>query len=263
MNDRLRIILKTLVFFILPGAVLLLFDYQSWWQNGEDLLFVLVTLISRPIGLLLIAIGVIFFAVSLNKSKRKRIENAARKKVDAIGKDIALSYERTEPLTESDIRFINRQIYGMIVVLGLFCCVPLIFLFFIDESQRVYIYTFMSMWVCVVGLIGGQTYTNYARIRNGGEKTVLKGIITDRFNKYRTERVNNEDSTTLIPCLRIGDIELEVTITMQRRYNLGDAVEFHYAPTYFFGRKRHNIYFTQTRIEGAGVLGDVNNPEVR
>jgi len=44
---------------------------------------------------------------------------------------------------------------------------------------------------------------------------------------------------------------------MYGKYKVGDAVEFHYAEMFFFGRKQHNLFFAQIKLEGAGIL----NPE--
>lgn len=207
-------------------------------------------------GWAFICIGALFFIFSYRRFRRHAYENVAREKLKSLG-STPLAYEAVEPLKPEDIRLLKRQLYYMVVMMTPISCLPAIFLFFADDSSKGYIYFFMLMWLVVVLLISGQSYSNIMRIRKAGKKIVIRGIVTDRFKKYETRQTSGGESTTAIPILKIGDRELQAKQWMYRRYNVGDAVEFHYAEMSFFGLMKYNLYFYHTKIKGAGIMDSI------
>lgn len=246
----IRLTFKTLVLFFLPGVALLTFDWSIW---EEQVYFGLTFNVSSILGWALIGIGVLSFVVGFRKRKRRDYENKARERLKAL-KDKPLAHESSEPLTTDDIRTLQRQFYSLLAVLIPFSLLPAAFLLFVDEASRVYILIFLMFWIAVTGVIGGYAYTNLTRIRKAGKKNVIRGIVTDRFMKHYVKKVHGKESVTLMPCLKIGDRELLVQHRMNWKYNVGDAVEFHFVEQRFFDQEITGLYFYHTKITGAGVM---------
>lgn len=246
-----RLTFKALVLFYLPGVFLLTFDWSALERHFTYSALPLT--FSSILGWALIGMGTLFFVVGFKKRNRREYENRAREKLKAL-KDKPLVYESSEPLTADDIRTLQRQFYSLLAVLIPFSLLPAAFLLFVDEASRVYILIFLMFWIAVTGVIGGYAYNNLTRIRKAGKKNVIRGIVTDRFMKHYVKKVHGEESVTLIPCLKIGDRELLVEHRMNWKYNVGDAVEFHFVEQRFFDQEITGLYFYHTKITGAGVM---------
>lgn len=207
-------------------------------------------------GILCGSIAIVMGILIVVKSKRKSKAADAHNKLKGAINESMMSYEKEEPLTDEDRRVLQREFALLMVVLGLFSLIPLVFLFWVESDNHINIYMFMIPWLLVMGFFGAKGNTKKHQILNTGTKKVIRGIVTARFHKKHVTRRHDslETDTTSIPHLRIGDRELWVSHRIFSKYDVGDAVEFHYCETGVSFGAQTNVFFSHWKIEGAGLM---------
>lgn len=208
------------------------------------------------LGILCGSIAIVLAIFIVIKSKRKSKTAEAYNKLKGAVNESMMSYEKEEPLTDEDRRILQREFALLMVVLGLFSLIPLVFLFWVESDNYVNIYMFLIPWLLVMGFFGVKGHTKKQQILDTGTKKVIRGIVTARFHKKHVTRRHDslETDTTSIPHLKIGDRELWVSHRIFSRYNVGDAVEFHYCETGVSFGAQTNVFFSHWKIEGAGLM---------
>ena len=196
-------------------------------------------------------------AFTIGDAIRRTRDKAGRQELKMVDADVALAYEKVEPLTEKDRGVLQREFRLLMIVLAMFSLAPVALLFVVDESDHAYIYAFMLPWLGILVYFGGKAHTRKESILETGTKNVIRGIITDRFYKYHQQKGRHirlsERSTISIPHFRIGDRELWVSNRIFARFKVGEAVEFHYCETGLAYNLQTNVFLSARVIEGASL----------
>lgn len=163
----IRLSVKTLVLFFLPGIFLVTFNWsvsEGHFTDPDSMLT-----IAPLVGWTLIGMGILSFVFGYRKKKRIDHENKAREIIRKL-ENKPLAYEASESLSEYDHHYIQRQLYYLFALLIPFALLPAVFLIFVDADSRVYIAIFMLFWIAVVAIIGGYAYNNAIKIKRAGKK---------------------------------------------------------------------------------------------
>lgn len=136
-----------------------------------------------------------------------------------------LHYEKDVPLSANDIAHIKKLFQKVLYTFLLLSISVIIVLLNFYKEEIVMIIGVGLLLFFAYAIIRGayQVYTNL-RI---GKKTVIRGIITDRFIKKEYSDRDEDGKRTAIDrhYLKIGDYEMTVNPTIYAQHKTGEAIE--------------------------------------
>ena len=160
-----------------------------------------------------------------------------------------LHYEQDTPLTPQDVRLIKR-LFLKITLLCLAFSLPFAVAIYFFQDEGTVLVVCGVLLICLGYAVVKAAYQLASNLR-AGKKTIVRGIITDRFTKKHFGPMDEDgkrDERTL-NYLQIGSREFRVSQDIYANYKIGQAVELHY----ILASQGKPFFIQHRRLKGAGV----------
>ncbi len=165
-----------------------------------------------------------------------------RKKINALlAAGQSLHLKREETLTAYDKELLRKELKARIIITTL--VLAFIGILFIGLGEGLLFFLGALIVVAIYPLVRYQQ-KDMQRLLNENKKEVIRGIITKKFTKV----LGRKDRSTHY-WLVLGENEFEVSHSRYKKYNIGDAAEFH---TVEFPKRVTHILFEE-KLEQAGI----------
>lgn len=139
-----------------------------------------------------------------------------------------LHYEQDVPLTAEDISLI-RRLFFKITLFCLALCVPFaLAIYFFQNEEMIWIIGGVAI-LCFLFVVGRAGYQLASNLR-AGKKTIVRGIITDRFSRkeYSAADEDGKREEKMVCYFKVGTREFRVDRMIYGDHKVGEAIELHY-----------------------------------
>ncbi|MEK6782896.1 MAG: hypothetical protein AABY93_14450 [Bacteroidota bacterium] len=193
--------------------------------------------------------------MSEHQKKRDFIpKKEVKKQLDDLAEQgLSLHYEKDVPLTPQDISLIKR-LFLRVTLFFIILSIPFVVVVYFFPEKEIVLVINCAMLLFFIFAITRAAFQVGSNLR-AGNKTLVKGIITDRFTK-KEFGIADEDgkrSETVVNYLQIGTREFKVDRLIYKKYRIGDAIELH-----FIVSQRNKPYFLHhCKLKEAGLRSDV------
>jgi len=139
-----------------------------------------------------------------------------------------LHYEKDLPLTEQD-RELIRRLFFQITLLCIAFSIPFACaIYFFQKEEMVWLICGVALcfFTYVIARAGYQLGSNL----KAGKKTIVRGIITDRFTKkeYGPSDEDGKREEKMVSYFQVGTREFQVDSVVYKNHKIGEAIELHY-----------------------------------
>lgn len=169
--------------------------------------------------------------------------------LDATG--IQLSYEQHIPLSSSNVLFLKSIRLKVVAFLTPLTIVMLLITYSFRSEEFVLIFGLILSMAVLYNLV--KAFLKIRRVLNVGEKTMVRGIITDRFTRKDYSDERDEDgkrSSRKNFYLVIGGRDFIVNPEIYTDYRIGEAIELHFIES----TKKNKPYILEHhKLEKAGL----------
>ena len=192
-----------------------------------------------------------FYEVESKKKKRNFFpkKEVADRITDLQERNVPLNYEKEVPLTELDRANLKNLLAKVFLIFGVGAFVLAMILLNYYHVEMVAVGSGLLLIFCVVTLFRSshQIITNLRY----GKKTMIRGIITDRYIKKEWSEPDEDGKRSPIErnYLVVGNIEWRVNHLLYNLYRIGEAIEIH--AIYNLNRKPYFLH--HEKIEQAGM----------
>lgn len=169
--------------------------------------------------------------------------------LDATG--IQLFYEQHVPLSSSNILFLKSLRLKVVAFLTPLTIVMLLITYSFRSEEFVLIFGLILSMAVLYNLV--KAFLKIRQVLNVGEKTMVRGIITDRFTRKDYSDERDEDgkrSSRKNFYLVIGGRDFIVNPEIYAAYRMGEAIELHFIES----TKKNKPYLLEHhKLEKAGI----------
>ena len=163
-----------------------------------------------------------------------------------------LFYEKQVPLTPQDIVLIKR-LFFKITLFFIVLSIPVVLVIYNFRKEEVVLVVggaIVLFFIFAIVKAANQLGSNL-RV---GTKTMVRGIITDRFTKeeYGAADEDGKRSVMIRNYLQVGNREFKVNNLMYRDYKIGEAIEFHF----IISQQNKPYFLHHVKLKEAGLRPD-------
>jgi len=181
----------------------------------------------------------------MNEKRDYFPKKAVREKLDDLLKDgQQMILEQDIPLSPEDISRLKGIFLKATGAMALRCIPFALAIYFFPDNEVVLIFCGALVLAFVIGII--MAFVQLTSSLRAGKKTLVKGIITDRFKrvKYGERDEDGKRSEKLLSYLKIGTREIEVNKAIYEKHRAGEGIELHFilsrhGKSFFLFDKKH------------------------
>jgi hypothetical protein len=192
----------------------------------------------------------------MSENKKRRNYFAKKNIVEQLHKleeaGTALAYRKSLPLSTLNIQQLKstRTKITLLLLLLVSVMVVAMTIFRAYEVALLVGGALCLLWLGTLSVV----YLRIKKVLRAATKTVIRGIITDRFTREEFYGEKNEDGkrdTRIHEYLKIGDWEIRVTKEIYAAYRIGEAVELHLVE---LGEKARPYVLEDRKLADAGLM---------